>query len=248
MRRASKGNLVGTVAVLSRFPVKSMAGERRAELELGWAGIHGDRQFAFYRVHDRSRFPWLSARDLPGLVLHRPAFCQPAEPARSFVDVLLPSGERLPLDALAARLSEEAGAEVRLMQLGRGIFDAMPVSLASAASLAAVDAAHGTKLGFGRFRFNIVIDSSQADLAWRSGRLAFGADEHGREEGAQLLVNDAIPRCALITIDPDTARRDASVMRTVAQDFANRLGVYCAVARPGIIRVGDPVRLVEPPG
>jgi uncharacterized protein YcbX len=33
-------------------------------------------------------------------------------------------------------------------------------------------------------------------------------------------------------------------MRTVAQRFDNAVGVYCATARPGIIRVGDTVRLI----
>jgi len=235
-------NVVGTVAGLSRFPVKSMAGERPAEVELRWPGIHGDRQYGFCRARDRTRFPWLSARDLPGLVLYRPAFRAPDDPRRSPVDVAAPSGGRLPLDApdLAARLSEEVGEEVRLMQVGRGIYDAMPVSLATTASLSAVDAAHGAALDVRRFRLNIVVESRCADVAWRSGRLAFGE----RDDGAQLLVNDAIPRCALIAIDPDTAERDPSVVRTVARAFGNRVGVYCATAKPGVIRVGDRVRLL----
>ena len=98
---------VGDVAALSRFPVKSMAGERPGELELRWPGVHGDRQYAFFRARDRTRFPWLTAREVPGLVLHRPAFRVPGDPRRSPVDVVAPSGERLPLDApeLASRLS-----------------------------------------------------------------------------------------------------------------------------------------------
>lgn len=155
---------------------------------------------------------------------------------------MLPSGERLSLDgaAFAEMLSNEAQAAVSLMQVGRGIFYAMPVSLASTASLAAVDQAHGTALDARRFRINIVVESNRRDNRWRSAVLCFG----DRDAGARLLVNDAIPRCAPITIDPNTAERDASVMRTLAQKFGNAVGVYCATARVGSIRIGDPVRIM----
>ena len=239
----TKSIVVGTVAALSRFPAKSMAGELLQELELRWPGIHGDRLYGFCRADDRSRFPWMSARDLSDLVLYRPVYRNPDDPRHSPVDVILPSGERIPLDApaLARTLSDAAGTDVRLMQVGRGIFDAMPVSVASTASLVAVDEAHGTSLNPRRFRLNIVIESNQQDTDWCSGLLCFGE----RGNGARLLVNDAIPRCALITIDPTTAERDATVMRTVAQEFGNKVGVYCATAKVGTIRVGDQVRLAS---
>jgi uncharacterized protein YcbX len=157
------------------------------------------------------------------------------------VDVVTPAGERLPLEhpALAASLSEAAGTAVELIQVGRGIFDSMPVSLTTTAFLAAVDAAHSTPLDPRRFRINIVIESEACDAAWHGGVLAFGKDG-----GAKLLVNDSIPRCAMITVDPDNAARDASVLRTVAQRFGNNVGSYCATLRRGPIRVGDLVRLL----
>ncbi|WP_052402978.1 MOSC domain-containing protein [Muricoccus aerilatus] len=218
---ANEGELVGAVAALIRFPTKSMAGECRTELELRWPGIHGDRQYSFCRAADRSRFPWLSARDLSRLVLYRPLYHRPDDPRHSPVEVTTPSGERLALDSLilAEMLSNEAQAAVGLMQVGSGIFDAMPVSLASTASLAAVDEAHGTALDARRFRLNIVVESSQRDNDWCSAILSFGEVD----DGARVLVNNAIPRCALITIDPDTAERDATVMRTVAQKGIGKL-------------------------
>ncbi|TPG52283.1 MOSC domain-containing protein [Roseomonas nepalensis] len=237
------GEKVGVVTSLARFPVKSMAGEPSEMLDLRWPGFHGDRQYTFCRTGDQTRFPWLSARDLSSLVLYRPAYRDPRDPRNSPVDVLLPSGAQIPVEdpALAARISHEAGRDVQLMQVGRGVFDAMPVSLASTASLTAIDAVHGKPLDARRFRLNIVIESSVEEAGWSSGRLIFGDDE----QGAQLLVNAGIPRCALITIDPDTAERDPSVMRTVARSFGNKVGVYCATARPGVIRLGDRVRLVR---
>ena len=238
---AVEGVVVGRVARLARYPVKSMAGEAADELDLRWPGAHGDRQYAFVQRGNRSRFPWLTAREVPSLVLHRPAYRNPADPRHSPVDVLTPAGEHLPLDhpALAAALSEAAGVGVELLQVGRGIFDSMPVSLATTTSLAVVEAAHGATLDPRRFHLNIVIEAEALDADWRGGVVAFGAGEGG----ACLLVNDAIPRCAMVAVDPDTAARDPSVLRTVALRFSNSVGSYCGTLRRGPIRVGDPVRL-----
>ena len=235
------GVVIGRVSQVARYPVKSMAGEPVAELNLRWPGADGDRQYAFVRRGNRSRFPWLTARDVPSLVLHRPSFRDPADPRHSAVDVVTPAGERLPLDhpALIASLSEAAGTDVELIQVGRGIFDSMPVSLTTTAFLAAVDAAHALPLDPRRFRMNIVIESEASDTAWHGGVLAFGEGEGS----ARLLVNDAIPRCAMVTVDPDTAARDPSILRTVAGRFGNNVGSYCATLQCGLIRPGDPVWL-----
>jgi uncharacterized protein YcbX len=40
------GEAVGTVTTLSRFPVKSMQGERLAAVELTMTGFFGDRAYA----------------------------------------------------------------------------------------------------------------------------------------------------------------------------------------------------------
>jgi uncharacterized protein YcbX len=234
--------IVGKVVELARFPVKSMAGERPEAVELRWTGLHGDRQYSFHRVRDGGRFPWLTGRNLAPLVLYRAAFAERDAPRTSPVSVVAPSGEVFPLDApaLRERLSAEAEEEVRLLQSGRGVFDAMPVSVVTTAGLALVEAAHGTALDRRRFRINIVVDSAEPESAWHGARLVFGEGP----DAAEILVNEGIPRCAMITIDPDSAAKDPSVLRTVAQRFDNALGVYAATAKPGRIRLGDAVRLI----
>lgn len=234
--------VIGIVAALARYPVKSMAGEPLAQAELRWSGIHGDRQYSFYRLGDHGRFPWLSARDLPSLVLHRPAYATPEDPRRSQVQVTAPQGERHAIQApeLARCLSDEVGKELGLLQVGRGTFDAMPVSVVSTATHAALDAVHGAPLDPRRFRSNIVIESEGRETAWCRGRLTFGEGQ----DAAQLVVNDPVPRCALVTIDPNTAARDPAIMRTVVQCFGNAVGAYCATTRPGLIQVGDAVRWI----
>ncbi|MDQ1742160.1 MAG: uncharacterized protein QOE23_499, partial [Pseudonocardiales bacterium] len=64
----SRAEQVGTVALLTRYPVKSMRGEQLEVGKLRGTGLFGDRQYAFLRSNDRTRFPWLTGRQLPDLV------------------------------------------------------------------------------------------------------------------------------------------------------------------------------------
>jgi uncharacterized protein YcbX len=233
------GQDIGRVTALTRFPVKSMAGEALEAAELRWSGLEGDRQYSFLRSTSRSHFPWLTGRQVPGLVRHAARYLEPGSLRTSPIEVTDPEGRVMALDdpALADALAAEAGEPVSLLHLGRGAYDSMPVSLVTTGSLARLDAAHGTALDARRFRINIVIESEAAEAGWQSRRIAIGA--------AALMVSGPAPRCAMVTICPDTAGRDATVLRTVAQHFGNDLGIYAAAARCGPIRVGDAVRLLD---
>src|ERR1700693_3574073 len=63
---------IGQVEAIFRYPVKSMRGERLDAANLGWHGLDGDRRLAFRRIDDRSGFPWLTASQLPELLLFAP--------------------------------------------------------------------------------------------------------------------------------------------------------------------------------
>lgn len=234
--------VVGRVAALWRFPVKSMAGERLAQAELGWRGLRGDRQYAFHHVGDHSRFPWFTGRDMSGFVRYRALFRDPTDTGRSPVDVTAPDGATFALDApeLRERLSGEAGAAVELIQSGRGLYDAMPVSVVTTGLHAAVNAACGQPVDPRRFRINIVIDGDRAEEGWGERLLAFGDGE----DGPRLLVQEPIERCVMVTIDPDTGVRAPELMKTVVRGFGNRIGMYASTGRPGTIRTGDAVRLL----
>lgn len=235
------GEIIGTVAALNRFPVKSMAGEPLEIAEIDWQGVEGDRQYAFYYRESGSRFPWLTGRDISELVLHSARFADPQVPKTARVEVTAPDGWRGHVDeaVLLERLSAAAGAPVGLLQLAIGAYDSMPVSVVTTAAHHWVETAHGGALDMRRFRANVVIESDHSQMEWAGKRIAFGDD------GAELLITDGIPRCAMVTIDPDNAARDPSILRTIAQQFGNVYGAYAAPARKGFARVGDAVRLVD---
>ncbi|HEU0045912.1 MOSC domain-containing protein [Sphingomonas sp.] len=231
---------LGRIAAITRFPVKSMAGERLEEAEFDWQGLEGDRQYAFVKRGDRSRFPWLTGRDVSAMVLCRARYADPAAPRTAAVTVSTPAGD-WPFDhpALSDWLEEQFGRPIDLIQLGIGAYDAMPVSVLTTATLAALERKHGSPLDPRRFRANIVVESDAREGNWAGHRLRLG----GEENAAELQMAGLAPRCAMVTIDPDTAVRDAGVLRTVAQAFDNRVACYASIARPGLARIGDEVLL-----
>lgn len=241
--RSSTGR-VGVVVSIARFPMKSTQAEPLEAAELHWPWLHGDRQYAFVKQADTSAFPWLTARDLPGLLQFEARYDKPEDPAHSKVSITDPEGAAYDIrdPALAARLSDMAGAPVALLRLGRGCFDAMAVSILTTTIASAVEQAHGSVVPRGQFRANLVIqpdDPAATEQAWLGQTLAVGT------KGACLEVGWATPRCAMVGIDAMTGERDPTVVRTVARQFHNRVGAYCSVHRPGSIRVGDAVTLLR---
>ena len=231
---------LGTVVAIRRYPVKSMQAEVLHAAELHWTGLHGDRQYAFCRTADTSDFPWLTGRTVPGLVLHSARYSDALDPTRARVRVVAPDGAEHDIadPALAAKLAGAAAAPVRLLRLGRGAFDAMPVSVITTTTGNMIARMHGVPVGLDRFRANLVIrpdDPEASEREWLGRSLAFG----DAADPPSLRLDWPIPRCAMVAIDPDTGTRDASVLRTVVQRFGNEVGTYCAVQAPGVIRVGD---------
>src|SRR5436853_7371656 len=123
---------IGTVKAIYRYPVKSMGGESLRSAALRWPGIDGDRQYAFYRAANMSRFPWLTGREVPEMVTYSARYVEADNPRHSAVQVAARGHEFLLGDPeLRKLLSGAAGEEVRLLQVGRGTFDSMPVSVLS---------------------------------------------------------------------------------------------------------------------
>ncbi len=233
---------VGTIAEIWRYPVKSMRGESLGQAQLRWTGIAGDRQFAFVRSANQARFPWLTGREYSEIVLYEARYANPSDPRNSGVGITAPDGQDFDIwdSALARRLGEGAAEPVHAMQLGRGAFDQHPVSVITTATLRRLSECAGREIDPRRFRINIVIAEAPGappDTAWTGRALTLG-------QSATIRVDELASRCVMVTIDPDTARRDPKVMRVVARDFDNQVGLYCAPIALGEIAVGDRACLV----
>ena len=262
--------VVGRVESLWRYPVKSMRGEELPEAFLGFAGVYGDRVYAFRSPGAPKGFPYLTGREQRRMVLFRPVFRDRGsmaappnlpeaealppgatpiypEPDGFAVEVETPSGEVLAIDdpRLAAMLGE--GAEERhsaatLHRSDRAMTDCRPVSLFSVQTARRLGEEVGAAVDKRRFRANVYLDLGTAD--------GFGEDAFvGRTlrigAKAVLAVTDRDPRCKMVTLDPDTAERNPEVLRAINTAHANKAGVYGAVLVEGMVQPDDAIVLAD---
>jgi len=232
------GVLVGRVAAVFRYPVKSMAAEPVEDADVSWQGLSGDRRWAFVRPNLAGNgFPWLTLRQRNDLNAYRPHWTRPSHPDASAVTVLTPAGAQL--DVTSPQLASELGAGVRVMKLDRGAFDSMPLSVITTRSVENVGELMGTDLNVLRFRPNLVIEAlgegAFPEDAWVGRALTIGT--------AQIRIDGRDQRCVVVNIDPATGRRDPTVLRTIAAHRQTCLGVYGSTMNPGRVAVGDSVVL-----
>ncbi|MEM7112594.1 MAG: MOSC domain-containing protein [Chloroflexota bacterium] len=234
---------IGVVKELYRYPVKSMKGEAIEKSHVFWYGLDGDRRAAFIRGDNQSKFPWLTGRQISQLIQYEPYFTQPNNILGSPIHVKTPSGDDLLLTdpALQEELAQAYGHEVQLINIGRGIFDTLALSLMSTATAAALSQEMGQLLDPDRFRQNIIIETYEngpyLEESWLGRRLTFG------EGGAEIRLNQRIQRCAMVNIEPKTAVRNSAVLKMIAQKRDNCVGVVASTEKIGMIQVGDVIRL-----
>ena len=151
-------SVVGRVESVWRYPVKSMRGEQLPEIFAAFAGVWGDRLFAFKSSATPVGFPYLTGREAHQMLLYRPCFRHPekaarppnlaeaeelspilnpvaSDPADLALDVETPSGQILAIDdpVLARQLAELAGGthSLTLLRSERAMTDCRPISVFS---------------------------------------------------------------------------------------------------------------------
>ena len=236
---------LGRICELVRYPVKSMAGISTESAQLGWHGLDGDRRFAFRRLGDISGFPWLSASRVPELILYQPFDLEDLAGEPLPIRVRTPGGAEVEIQSaeLLKEIAGRFGGPVELMKLKHGMFDDAPISVISLATIAGIGRQAGVELDRRRFRANILLESENSEPfhedRWIGGRLVFGDSE----SGPAVSVTTRDLRCMMLNLDPDTARQDARVLKTVVAQNGNNAGVYATVVHTGKIHVGQPVSL-----
>src|SRR4051794_35528539 len=175
---ASGEQVVGRVAALWRYPVKSMAGEALSDVEVAWHGLAGDRRWAFVREGlERSGFPWLTIRERADMWHYEPSFEDPARPDASKTIVTTPAGRRL--DVVDPELATELGHGAHVIKQNRGVFDSMPLSLITTQTVARVDEWLGVLLEAKAFRPNPLGDAAAGGPVPGGGRGGAGAGGGG---------------------------------------------------------------------
>jgi uncharacterized protein len=239
MHDARKGVAIGRVVGLWRYPVKSMAPEPVSDIDVSWHGFSGDRRWAFIRNEAvLSGFSWLTLRERADMNQYRPAFVDPSLPDKSPLVVHSPSGRTF--DVTDPALAEELyPSGTRAIKQDRGIFDTFPLSLVTTQTLERLGEMTGTRLDAERFRPNILVETADgtpfAEDGWVGSVLSIG--------GLRMRVDKRDGRCAVITIDPETAQRDPAILKTVAREREGCIGVYGTTVMPGRIVLNDAVSI-----
>lgn len=250
------------VARLRSSPVKGLAQQEVDALELVTGGICGDRRFVCTDEDDRrlysldlGRLATATARWDEARAWLAIAFADgegvdgPVELAAEERDLRAPGGARMGgrrvLGPFSESLSAVANRALRLYHVPVGHGSPGSLTLLGDGSLARLAQELGlAALDPRRFKMSVELEGvdAHAEDGWKGRELRIGA--------ATLEVGGQVPRCALVTRDPDTGERDLDTLRVL---LAYRgamsggeppFGVYAEVCAPGTIAVGDRVELV----
>jgi uncharacterized protein len=258
----------GRVARITIAPVKSLHVVNPDEVDLGLRGVTGDRRFwlvdADGRLFNGKRAPqlmrvqaeWDEASRRLALTFPDGSVVEgEVEPGERFAAALygVPHPSRTVPGPWQDALSELAGEPLTLLWSDEGAQDRGNdrggwASLISRGSLERLRAEAGSEGGVDgrRFRMLFEIDGVEAheEDTWLGHRVAIG--------DAVIVPLGDVGRCVVTTCDPDTGVSDFDTLRLLAgyrwEGVVEPLpfGVYCDVAVPGRVRVGDPVHLAVP--
>jgi uncharacterized protein len=202
--------VIGTLAAIRRYPVKSLRGETLDCVRVAESGIPGDRAEAFFVRAGHARVG-NTYRGKEHDRLHLTADVE-----------------------AAATLASQAGVEIE-RRAGEHFFDDAPVSLLVDRWLEGLSEHLGYVVEWERFRPNFFVRASAAFSVPEEALV--GADL--RLGTVRLRVRTPIERCVTTTYDPKGGASDPRILRFVAQERNAWMGIYCDVLEPGVARIGD---------
>jgi uncharacterized protein YcbX len=262
-------SIIGTVESLWRYPVKSMRGQELDEMFAGYAGVYGDRLFAFTSSASPKGFPYFTGREQRQMIRYQPRFRHPDKAARPvnlseadklppgvnpvsanatelMIDVETPDGKTFAIDdpALIDNLRENIDGkhELTLLRSDKAITDCRPLSIFAIQSAKKLGEETGVIVDKRRFRANVYVDLTSSD-GFAENEFVGRSLRIGSKVTVAVLERD--PRCMMITLDPDTAEKTPAILKAVAQAHEGMAGLYGAVLAEGMIRKGDPVELLN---
>jgi uncharacterized protein YcbX len=232
---------IGSVLDITRYPVKSMGGERLDRVAVTRRGLDGDRVWAVYTADGRigsGKNSWRFRR-VDGLLDLR---------SRRHGDGTL---IELPDGSTAAagdpdtdrRLSAVLGRPVTVRtESTLSHHDDSPLHLVTTASLRRLGDLFGEPVDARRMRANLLLDvagSAFAENGWHGRELRIG-------DTVVLTLGAGMTRCVMVNAPQRTLPPEPGLLKLIGTANELELGLQAAVARTGDIAVGDPVRLTGP--
>jgi MOSC domain-containing protein len=255
--------VVGTVAVCRRYPVKSLQGVEADHIDIGATGVVGDRQWGFL---DHATMKLMSAKRFSAMLDATGSDAMVALPNGDEI--------RLDQPDAAAAVSAWLGREITIVRPDEAaemvyemtfdppnddaeLFD-IPTPEGTFLDLAAVhiissstlrwcrDARPALDWDVRRFRPNLVVDLDGVTEGFVEDRWV------GRELRLGSAVLDVLMpavRCAMpLRAQPGGLARQPAMFQALTDlnaDNPNHLGIYLDVVEPGVVRVGDPIEVLD---
>jgi uncharacterized protein YcbX len=252
-----------------RYPVKSMRGEELSEIFAGYAGVYGDRLFAFTSSAGPKGFPFFTGREQRQMIRYRARYRHPekaAQPANwseaqelspninpisasatdLMIDVETPDGKTFAIDDpelidhLRANIDDKH--QLTLLRSEKALTDCRPLSIFAVQSAQRLGEETGVNVDKRRFRANVYLDLASSE-GFAENRFVGKSLRIGSNVVISIVGRDS--RCMMIILDPDTAEKTPAILKQVAQAYDGMAGVYAAALTEGKSRKGDMVELLD---
>ncbi|PWV95891.1 hypothetical protein DFQ01_12466 [Paenibacillus cellulosilyticus] len=235
---------IGQITHLTRYPVKSMAGETLQRAPIAAYGMYGDRSHALIDNDKEGWDSFITARQYPHMLSYTASLPDGGGTEAAFPEVQITAPDGRMLHWTDDLLEELGGFPNRSISLKRHrpdskellSVDAGGLLLITDRSLRKIEERLGGPVDPRRFRANMMIalseDAVEDEYEWVGSRLHL-------EDGTVLEVVEPCERCILVTIDPDTRERNKEVLLAVRDVMSLNFGVYASVIRTGEAAVGD---------
>ena len=260
--------VLGTIAAIHRYPVKSMAGEALAAATIGERGVRWDRAYAVFDALERRIASAKHVAKFSGLLKFGARFVRgdQAEFDLPAVEITFPDGRIARSDdahcteALSAWFGRPTGISAITEDLSTRpragkyamvdtYFDYAPLHLlTNVAMVSLARRSPRSVIVVERFRPNLVIESAGVEdfpeNAWTGRQLRVGHE-------VVIKVTDPCPRCAMPTLAQAELPSDVAILKRISQSNTVYtpvleseqpcLGAYAFVLRGGAVSVGDSV-------
>jgi hypothetical protein len=233
----------GQAIALWRYPVGSLRGEKRDDLDFTESGVVGDRGYAILDV-SKGVLVGSSRPGWDALITWSARYLDPVSADGSLppVEIRFPDGGTLRSDDpdCDRLLSERLGKPIRLVindgSVAERRYALAPCHFITTATLAKFSEIYPDgRFDPVRFRPNLVLDCGTeggfVEQGWHGKRLTSAA--------MQLTVTEDCVRCALTVRAQGDLPKDPRILHTVTQHNHTLLGGYAAVTSAGRLELGS---------
>lgn len=241
--------LIGHIKEIIRHPVKSFYGESVEKTRVMGYGLYGDRSHAFLDETRPGKF--LTITQFTEMVKYKARFVG-EESVEKYpeVEIVTPEGRvvRWENEDLIKDVEEKSKRKIAPItylpsHVPLGAIEEEHIQLVTDASIHQLTEIWGTAtVDHRRFRPNLLIDLKEKipfiEETWFGKRIKIGSE-------VEIQLNRHCERCMIITVNPDNAEKDPTLLKTVVKERNNHFGVYASVIKTGQIEVGDEVLLLD---